>query len=60
MMMEELKSPLAEDEAFVLMGHGTEHYANSAYCQFENMSAGSGAMRIPTWEPWKDSRALTT
>ena len=36
-MMEELKSPLAEDEAFVLMGHGTEHYANSAYCQFENM-----------------------
>ena len=36
-MMKELKSPLGEDEAFVLMGHGTEHYANSAYCQFENM-----------------------
>ena len=28
---------MAEDEAFVLMGHGTEHFANSAYCQFENM-----------------------
>ena len=35
--MKELSAPLAADEAFVLMGHGTEHYANSAYCQFENM-----------------------
>ena len=36
-VMKELSAPLAADEAFVLMGHGTEHYANSAYCQFENM-----------------------
>lgn len=36
-VMQELSAPLAKDEAFVLMGHGTEHYANSAYCQFENM-----------------------
>ena len=36
-VMKELSAPLAVDEAFVLMGHGTEHYANSAYCQFENM-----------------------
>ena len=25
------------DTALVLMGHGTEHFANSAYSQFENM-----------------------
>ncbi len=36
-VMQQLSAPLAKDEAFVLMGHGTEHYANSAYCQFENM-----------------------
>lgn len=36
-VMKELSAPLTADEAFVLMGHGTEHYANSAYCQFENM-----------------------
>ena len=36
-VMQELSALLAKDEAFVLMGHGTEHYANSAYCQFENM-----------------------
>lgn len=36
-MMEEFSRPLGSEEAFVLMGHGTEHYANSAYCQFENM-----------------------
>ena len=36
-VMQELSRPLHKDEAFVLMGHGTEHYANSAYCQFENM-----------------------
>lgn len=35
-VMKELKEPLGEKDAFVLMGHGTEHYANSAYCQFEN------------------------
>ncbi len=36
-VMKELTAPLQEQEAFVFMGHGTEHYANSAYCQFENM-----------------------
>ncbi len=36
-MMKELHAPLKEDEAFVLMGHGSEHHSNSAYCQFENM-----------------------
>lgn len=41
-VMNELDSPLAEDEAFVLMGHGTDHHANSAYCQFENTLRNSG------------------
>lgn len=36
-VMNELEAPLTEKEAFVLMGHGTEHFANSAYCQVENM-----------------------
>lgn len=36
-VMQELDRPLEQDEAFVLMGHGTEHFSNSAYCQFENM-----------------------
>ena len=36
-VMQELEQPLAKDEAFVFMGHGTEHFANSAYSQFENM-----------------------
>ena len=41
-VMKEIKLPMAEDEAFVLMGHGTEHFANSAYCQFENMLRNLG------------------
>lgn len=41
-VMEEMKNPLEEKEAFVLMGHGTEHFANSAYCQFENMLRDMG------------------
>lgn len=28
--------PLQADEALVFMGHGTEHFANAAYCQLEN------------------------
>lgn len=36
-VMGEIQGSLGDGEAFVLMGHGTEHYANSAYCQFENM-----------------------
>ena len=27
---------IREEEALVLMGHGSEHFANSAYCQMEN------------------------
>lgn len=27
---------LEDDEAIILMGHGTEHFANGAYCQLEN------------------------
>lgn len=30
-------NPLKDNEAFVLMGHGTDHFANGAYAQFENM-----------------------
>lgn len=29
--------PLEKDEALVLMGHGTTHFANSAYAQMEHM-----------------------
>lgn len=29
--------PLEQDEALVLMGHGTTHFANSAYAQMEHM-----------------------
>lgn len=36
-MMDEKGKPLGPEEALVFMGHGTEHFANSAYCQFENM-----------------------
>ncbi|MDO4975826.1 MAG: sirohydrochlorin cobaltochelatase [Eubacteriales bacterium] len=41
-VMNELDHSLESNEAFVLMGHGTEHYANSAYCQFENMLRDMG------------------
>ena len=41
-MMDQLKSPLGEREAFVLMGHGSGHYANGAYSQFENTLRGLG------------------
>lgn len=41
-VMKELGAPLGEDEAFVLMGHGTDHHANSAYCQFENTLRNNG------------------
>lgn len=29
--------PLGEDEALILMGHGTAHFANSAYAQMEHV-----------------------
>lgn len=37
---------LAEDEAFVFMGHGTEHPANAAYALVENCFRYHGAERV--------------
>ena len=37
---------LKEDEAYVYMGHGTEHFANSAYSQVENMFRNLGAEHV--------------
>lgn len=36
----------AADEAYVYMGHGTEHFANATYSQVENMFAFLGAERV--------------
>ena len=36
----------AEDTAHVFMGHGTEHYANAAYCQLEYMLHDGGRTDI--------------
>lgn len=38
--------PLAEDEALVLMGHGTGHFANAAYSQLENTFRAEGCERV--------------
>lgn len=37
---------LADDEAYVYMGHGTEHFANATYSQVENMFRSMGAERV--------------
>ena len=37
---------LAEDEAYVFMGHGTEHPANAAYALVENCFRYQGAERV--------------
>ncbi|MGE4549418.1 MAG: sirohydrochlorin cobaltochelatase [Intestinibacillus sp.] len=37
---------LGEDEAFVFMGHGTEHPANAAYALVENVFRYAGAERV--------------
>ena len=37
---------LAEDEAYVFMGHGTEHPANAAYALVENCFRWHGAERV--------------
>ena len=37
---------LAEDEALVYMGHGTEHFANATYSMVENMFRFLGAERV--------------
>lgn len=38
--------PLDREEAFVFMGHGTDHFANAAYSQMENMFRYLGGERI--------------
>ena len=51
--------PLAEDEALVLMGHGTTHFANSAYAQMEHMLKARCILprwrAIPRWKVWNGS-----
>lgn len=37
---------LAADEAFVFMGHGTDHFANAAYALAENTFRALGAERV--------------
>ena len=36
-LMQEVSQPLPEDEAFLLMGHGTSHSADSVYCRMEHV-----------------------
>lgn len=43
-LMTELEEP-GENEAIVFVGHGTEHFANSAYCQMEYMLSDLGWKR---------------
>lgn len=38
--------PRANDEALVLMGHGTEHFANAAYCQLEHTFRTQGYANV--------------
>ncbi|MEG1428592.1 MAG: sirohydrochlorin cobaltochelatase [Hydrogenoanaerobacterium sp.] len=42
----EAMPPLLQDEALVLMGHGTGHFANAAYCQLENTFRAQGHERV--------------
>ncbi len=37
---------LAEDEAFVFMGHGTDHFSNASYALAENTFRALGAERV--------------
>lgn len=37
---------LGEDEAWVYMGHGTEHFANAVYSEVENQFRALGAERV--------------
>lgn len=37
---------LRQDDALVLMGHGTSHFANAAYSQLENMFRAMGHERV--------------
>lgn len=38
--------PRRNDEALVLMGHGTEHFANAAYCQLEHKFRTEGFSHV--------------
>lgn len=38
--------PLEPDEALVLMGHGTVHFANAAYCQLEHIFHTEGYTHV--------------
>lgn len=38
--------PREDDEALVLMGHGTEHFANAAYCQLERKFRTEGYSNV--------------
>ena len=38
--------PRADGEALVLMGHGTEHFANAAYCQLEHTFRTQGYANV--------------
>ncbi len=38
--------PQQMQDALVLMGHGTEHFANASYCQLENMFRALGHERV--------------
>ena len=37
---------IGQDEAYIYMGHGTEHFANSVYSQVENMFRYLGAENV--------------
>ena len=45
-VMQELEKPLAKDEAFVFMGHGTEHYANTVYAALDYRFKDTGHKNI--------------
>lgn len=38
--------PCAEHEALLLMGHGTEHFANAAYCELEHKFRTAGYSQV--------------
>ena len=56
------ETELSDDEMFVLMGHGTDHHANSAYPTLEYTFHALGYNQvlvdiIRCWsEPWKAFR----
>ena len=45
-VMQELEKPLAKDEAFVFMGHGTSHVANVSYDQMQTQMEQLGYKNV--------------